>query len=378
MIPKARLGDQKLYCSLCGVEVREEEISCSSCGSDFRDEFEAYRCPSCISIVKTGMNECPNCGAAIKPLEIEIQVPREEDRLEEDFLRELVESTSLKEASHRVWELAEPFQRVIRMRRKKLEQMNTLLESAQKRIQELETSNDDVEIMEKSELERQVTQLEEERNEIMDIEKGIIEMETIYRNLLSLQETELKRKEDSLKLRLDVFKKEIERRDKDKKRLAELERTLEERETSLVQREEDMSKREGALERREKEIEVSEKEIVEEVEARLAEAGSGGSAEQIAKLEDLPDHGGLREDKDKIELLERRIEELEGEMGRIVKAKEVLEEQDRQLSDQNHDMKAILKRLDGLLGELPDNVVQEFAKSKDFDKYEKVLESCEG
>jgi DNA repair exonuclease SbcCD ATPase subunit len=376
MIPKARLGDQKLYCSLCGAEVREEEISCCSCGSDFRDEFDAYRCPSCISIVKAGMTECPNCGAAVKPLEIE--APREEEKLEEDFLRELVESTSLKDASHRVWELAEPFQRVIRMRRKKLEQMNTLLESAQKRIQELESSTDDVEIMEKSELEKQVAQLEEERNEIMEIEKGIIEMETIYRNLLSLQETELKRKEDSLKLRLDVFKKEIERRDKDKKRLTDLERSLEEREMELIGREEQLSERESRLEKRMAEVEISEKKLVDEVEARLAESGSGGSAEHLSKLEDVPDYEHRKEDLDRIELLERRIGELEGEMDRTVKAKEVLEEQDRQLSDQNHEMKDVLKRLDALLGELPDNIVQEFAKSKDFEKYEKVLESCEG
>lgn len=367
MIPKARLGDQKLYCSLCGAEVREEEISCSSCGSDFRDEFEAYRCPSCLSIVRAGTNECPNCGASIKPLDIES--PREDDKMEEDFLRELVESTALADTSHRIWELAEPFQRVIRLRRKKLEQMNVLLQSAQKRISELESATDEVEMMEKSELERQVAQLEEERNEILEIEKGIIEMETIYRNLLSLQETELKRKEDNLKLRLEIIQKEIVRRDKDKKRLLDWER-------SLKEKEEELAKKEGSLENQ---VEKVERRIEEEVEARLAEGESGGSAEaQLSKLEEVPDPDLQRENEEKIESLGRRIGELEGEMGRIVKAKDVLEDQSRQLSDQNHEMKDVLKRLDALLGELPDNIVQEFAKSKDFEKYEKVLESCEG
>lgn len=367
MIPKARLGDQKLYCSLCGAEVREEEISCSSCGSDFRDEFEAYRCPSCLSIVRAGTNECPNCGASIKPLDIES--PREDDKMEEDFLRELVESTALADTSHRIWELAEPFQRVIRLRRKKLEQMNVLLQSAQKRISELESATDEVEMMERSELERQVAQLEEERNEILEIEKGIIEMETIYRNLLSLQETELKRKEDNLKLRLEIIQKEIVRRDKDKKRLLDWER-------SLKEKEEELAKKEGSLENQ---VEKVERRITEEVEARLAEGESGGSAEaQLSKLEEVPDPDLQRENEEKIESLGRRIGELEGEMDRIVKAKDVLEDQSRQLSDQNHEMKDVLKRLDALLGELPDNIVQEFAKSKDFEKYEKVLESCEG
>ena len=122
-----------------------------------------------------------------------------------------------------------------------------------------------------------------------------------------------------------------------------------------------------------------ERRIAEEVEARLAEGESGGSAEaQLSKLEEVPDPGLQRENEEKIESLGRRIGELEGEMGRIVKAKDVLEDQSRQLSDQNHEMKDVLKRLDALLGELPDNIVQEFAKSKDFEKYEKVLESCEG
>ncbi|MCJ2556982.1 MAG: hypothetical protein LN415_07760 [Candidatus Thermoplasmatota archaeon] len=370
MIPKARMGDQKLYCSLCGAEVREEEISCSSCGSDFHDEFEAYRCQSCLSIVRTGTNECPNCGAPIKPLDIES--PTEDDKLEEDFLRELVESTSLMDSTHRIWELAEPFQRVIRLRRKKLEQMNGLLKSAQKRIRELKSSTDEVEIMEKSELERQVAQLEEERNEVMEIEKGIIEMETIYRNLLSLQETELKRKEDNLKLRLEVFQKEIVRRDKDKKRLVDWER-------SLKEKEEELAKKDGSLENREQEVEKAERRIAEEVETRLAEMESGATAEaQLSRLEEVPDPNLQRENEEKIESLERRIGEVEGDMDRIVKAKDVLEDQSRQLSDQNHEMKDVLKRLDALLGELPDNIVQEFAKSKDFKKYEKVLESCEG
>jgi chromosome segregation ATPase len=289
--------------------------------------------------------------------------------MEEDFLRELVESTALADTSHRIWELAEPFQRVIRLRRKKLEQMNVLLQSAQKRISELESATDEVEMMERSELERQVAQLEEERNEILEIEKGIIEMETIYRNLLSLQETELKRKEDNLKLRLEIFQKEIVRRDKDKKRLLDWER-------SLKEKEEELAKKEGSLENQ---VEKVERRITEEVEARLAEGESGGSAEaQLSKLEEVPDPDLQRENEEKIESLGRRIGELEGEMDRIVKAKDVLEDQSRQLSDQNHEMKDVLKRLDALLGELPDNIVQEFAKSKDFEKYEKVLESCEG
>ncbi|MFQ6127694.1 MAG: hypothetical protein ACE5QW_02165 [Thermoplasmata archaeon] len=375
MIPKARMSDQKLYCSFCGAEVREEEISCSSCGSDFRDEFEAFRCPSCLSLLQTGLNECPNCGATIEPLDIEI--PREDRKQEEDFLRELVESTSLADTSHRIWELAEPFQKVIRLRRKKLEQMNALLESAQRRIHELESSTSEVEIMEKAELERQVAQLSEERNEILEIERGIIEMEKIYRNLLSLQETELKRKEDNLKLRLEVFKKEIERRDKEKKRLLERESSLEERETSLDQRDEELRKKEEALERRIEEVERTEQRIAEEVEARLADSGKS-TEQQLSKLRDVADQDYLREEEEKRKYLKRRIEELKNEMARMVKAKEVLEEQNRQLSDQNHEVKHVLKKLDSLLGELPDNVIQQFAKSKDFEKYEKVLESCEG
>lgn len=369
MIPKARLSDRNLYCSLCGTEVREEEISCSSCGSDFKNEFEAFRCPSCLSLIRTGLDECPSCGSTVQPLNIE--TPREEEKQEEDFLRELVETTSIADASHRIWELAEPFQRVIRLRRKKLEQMNVLLESAQNRIRELKSSTDEVEIMEKTELERQVAQLSEERNEILEIERGIIEMEKIYRNLLSLQETELKRKEDNLKLRLQVFRKEIERRDKEKRELLKWERSLKEREEAL-------SKGEKAVEKRMGDLEISERSLVEEVETRLAGSGSGRTAEQeLSGLQDAADQDHQREDE-RIGSLERRIGELEGEMARIVKAKEVLEEQSRQLSVQNHDMKDILKKLDSLLGELPDTVIQEFAKSKEFEKYEKVLESCEG
>ncbi|MFQ6105974.1 MAG: hypothetical protein ACE5QF_00065 [Thermoplasmata archaeon] len=377
MIPKARLSDQKLYCSFCGTEVREEEISCSNCGSDFRDEIEADRCTSCLSLIRAGLDECPNCGTEVILLDGE--PPREDEKLEEDFLRELVESTSLVDASHRIWELAEPFQRVIRLRRKKLEQMNSLLDSAQRRIAELENATNEVEMMERAELERQVAQLTEERNEILEIERGIIEMEKIYRNLLSLQETELKRKEDNLKLRLEVFRKEIERRDREKKRLLQWERTLKEKERTLHEKAEEVERRQEALEKRKRELEASERRIVEQLEANQAESGEARTAEgELSQLKDAADREHREEGNEKIASLESRIGDLESEMSRIVKAKEVLEQQALQLSDQNHEMKYVLKKLDALLGELPDNVIQEFAKSKDFKKYEKVIESCEG
>jgi len=388
MVPKARMSGDKLCCSLCGVDVREEEISCHNCGSEFKGEFEAFPCHNCSSPLGIGSTLCPNCGAVPgspaperhdeepEPEPAEPDVAAEPTMQEEDFFRELIENTSLGEDPNRILELAEPFQKVIGMRRKKLAHMNSLLDSAQARIRELENPMNDMEFVEKEELENQVSELAKERDELLVIEKGILEMENIYRNLLSLQGSELKRKEDSLKSQLQASKDEIERRDSESEKILKRERYLEERERALDQIEEELSRREEALENRSEHLEGMEEQNA------IGKSHSGdpeiGAERELSKLRDVMDDDYLREGEEKRKSLERRVEELEIEMARIVKAKEVLEEQSLQIGDQNHEMKYVLKKLDALLGELPDNVIREFAKSKDYEKYEKVLESCEG
>lgn len=388
MVPKARMSGDKLCCSLCGVDVREEEISCHNCGSEFKDEFEAFPCHNCGSPLGIGSTLCPNCGAVpgapppqrqdedSEPESAEPEVADESPMQEEDFFRELIENTSLGEDPNRILELAEPFQKVISMRRKKLQHMNTLLDSAQARIRELENPINEMEFSEKEELESQVSQLSKERDELLQIEKGILEMENIYRNLLSLQGSELKRKEASLKSQLEASKDEIERRDREKEKILRRERSIEEREMALDRLEEDLRKREEVLEKRSGNL--------RRMEGRdaVSESHSGdlemGAERELSKLRDVMDDDYLREEEEKRKSLERRVEELEVEMTRMVGAKEVLEEQSRQIADQNHEMKYVLRKLDKLLGELPDNVIKEFAKSKDFEKYEKIMESCEG
>lgn len=388
MVPKARMSGDKLCCSLCGVDVKEEETSCHNCGSEFKGEFEAFPCHNCGSPLGIGSTLCPNCGAVpgapppqrqdedSEPESAEPEVAEESPMQEEDFFRELIENTSLGEDPDRILELAEPFQKVISMRRKKLQHMNTLLDSAQARIRELENPINEMEFSEKEELESQVSQLSKERDELLEIEKGILEMENIYRNLLSLQGSELKRKEASLKSQLEASKDEIERRDKEKEKILRRERSLEERETTLDRLEEDLRKREEALEKRSGNLRSMEgRDAVGESHSSDPEMGA---ERELSKLRDVMDDDYLREEEEKRKSLERRVEELEVEMTRMVSAKEVLEEQSRQIADQNHEMKYVLRKLDKLLGELPNNVIREFAKSKDFEKYEKIMESCEG
>lgn len=388
MVPKARMSGDKLCCSLCGVDVREEETSCPNCGSEFKGEFEAFPCHNCASPLGIGSTLCPNCGAVpgapaperrdeeSEPEPAEQEMADEPPMQEEDFFRELIENTSLGEDPNRILELAEPFQKVISMRRKKLENMNTLLDSAQARIRELENPMNEMEFVEKEELESQVSQLAKERDELLEIEKGILEMENIYRNLLSLQGSELKRKEASLKSQLEASKDEIERRDREEEKVLKRERSLEERERVLNQLEKDLRRREEALEKRSGSLgSVDGKDVADK--SHFGDPGMGAQRE-LSKLRDVMDDDYLREEEEKRKSLERRVEELEIEMTRMVSAKEVLEEQSRQIADQNHDMKYVLRKLDKLLGELPDDVIRDFSKSKDFEKYEKIMESCEG
>ena len=379
------------YCSECGADAPETGAACPSCRRPFEGVLEAIRCPFCAAILFRNATECYHCGRQVPPWE--------PDASEESFFEKLLDSTRraaraevaptpadsragsdstappADEPATVVWKLSEPFQRILLNRKKRIEQMDALVARARRRIRMLEASNNPIEIREREELKRQIEEILVEREEIIRIEQGIAEMERIYRNILELQQTQLRDREESLKSRVEAFQKELERREQEKAVIKEREADLDRREVEfrglldrLHEREREMDARDArltelvkSLEARAAQLESTEREL--RTHAQAAQLG-GGSAEITIQASDT-----------RMRDLQLRISELEEQMERVSEEKNRIQEERSKLSESQEDVKAVLKTLDELLGKLPKEEIKKFAKSKDFQAYEKLFDA---
>jgi hypothetical protein len=69
--------------------------------------------------------------------------------------------------------------------------------------------------------------------------------------------------------------------------------------------------------------------------------------------------------------------QLEEQMERLMAERNDLIEQQKELLRLKDDLKVVMKDVDELLGDLPVDKIQTFAKSKQFALYEKILERLE-
>src|SRR5439155_829805 len=150
-----------------------------------------------------------------------------------------------------LWKLAEPFDRMLERRKRRLEQMDALIGRARGRIKGLESSTNPLEIRERDELKRQIEELLLEKEDILKLEEGLVNMENTYRNILRLQQDELKARETSLRGRIDAFRRELESREKAFGQLKE-------RESDIVRKEDEFRSVMNRVHERQRELEKRE------------------------------------------------------------------------------------------------------------------------
>lgn len=182
------------YCSECGAGTRPDATSCDRCDQPFEGSIQAVFCPICNSINPAKALECVNCSAKFpEPGTIGTSAPLSptDGAPEEEYLRRILqlsrekaktrtgsegttdpvpraggEPASLLEADLRdgemeesLWKLAEPFDRMLERRKRRLKQMDLLIDRARSRIKSLEASVNPLEVRERDELKRQIEEL---------------------------------------------------------------------------------------------------------------------------------------------------------------------------------------------------------------------------
>ncbi len=396
------------YCSDCGAETLPDAPECAVCGRPFEGVLDAIRCPFCEAILFRDASECYHCGREIAPV---VPPASEEPHGEERFFKRLMDVTekaarvpaqapkpadpppaapapepgpasvpeaptpvmpaSPSEDGSALWMLSEPFQRMLVARKKRVEQMDAIVARARRRVRMLESSHNPVEVREREELKRQISEILVEREDIVRIEEGIMGMERIYRNILHLQQSQLRDREDALKARVETFRKELERREQEKTQIKE-------REVELDRKEDEFRSLMDRLREREKELDGREERLIQRMQSIEEKATQLAAVEeelrrraQASGIEEITVKPADAEMRD----LKLRLTELEEQMEKVAEEKNRLDEERQRTSAFYEDVKTVLKTLDELLGNLPEGEIKKFAKSKDYQAYEKVLDS---
>jgi len=406
MALRAITPSQEAYCAECHVKLSLDETSCPHCGKDFTGVIDAGLCGHCGTVVPVSEDKCSMCGAMFNPVNTQTGFN------ETEYLRRMLHWRSLKadqratsllqqtvdpsislpsvitspfspEPINILYQLAEPLDKVLKLRKRRLQQMDGLIAEAKQRIDELGEASDPLKQKEKSRLRRWIDETEAEREDLSTIETSMVEMEKIYKNLLTLQQVEMQTKEESIRMRLDSVGTELERMEREKMTIQEREDEIQRKEDELRQilerigeKEKELSSLERLLTQRVAEAEQQKKKL-EDTEKQLEKDKWLSAQKDIqSQLISMKTSGGTAPSKQESLEIESRLRELEEQNRR-------LDEQNRRIHAEKDEMKNLLRDigklfnvLDDLLGKLPEEVIDKFAKSDDFSLYETILQKC--
>ena len=421
MAQRALTPGNAAFCSECGAETLPDAAACGRCGQPFDGSIQAILCPICNSINPAGSVECVNCNAKF-PDPASLPGPRPAPEAapaspEEEYLRKILQlsrekakartSPSLRasaeaanaepasslesdragdEMEDTLWKLAEPFDKMLERRRRRLEQMDALIDRARARIGTLEGSANPIEARERDELKHQIEELLLEKEDILKLEEGLVDMENTYRNILRMQQDELKARETSLRSRIEAFRRELENREKAFGQLKEREsdivrredqfrsvmNRIHERERDLEKREELLRDKSRLLDERHHALSAAEVDIERrrwELEQRV-NAGRPGGKPPMTTVTVKPSDQELTE-------LKGRVLQLEEQMEHAVEERNRLAQETKELIGLREELKVVMKDLDEMLGDLPPDKIKDFAKSEKFALYERILEQLQ-
>ena len=416
MALRALTPSKAAYCSDCGADTPPDAETCEKCGAAFEGFMDAVLCPICNSVNPADARECKKCSAKFPEIQtVEVPAKGVEGSPEEEYLRNILrlsrekakarlsqaalppmsgsEPVSMTEGDRDqsdfeayLWKLAEPFDRMMDRRKQRLEQMDALIERARSRIKTLEPSTAEAEVKEREDLKRRIEDLLLEKEDVLKIEEGLVDMENTYRNILRMQQDELKAKETTLRARIEAFRAELEKRERSFGQMRERESEFVRREDEfrtlmnrLHEREREMDKREELLRDKarlldERHHALSEAEV--DLERRRWSLEQKASVEGVAAKDTsttitvAPEAQELTDLKARMTQMEEQFEKLQGEKAELASAQ-------NSLLEFRETIKTVMKDLDELLGELPEDKIRRFAKSNRFAVYEKIMDQLE-
>ncbi len=414
-----------MVCPYCATIVKSDSGNCASCGLKFvtekesrtkeDDEFlskllewgkklEAKR-------IQEDKQETEKATSTLKDLiGITASTPLQEETIM-GIKRSAEEREEFEKREDSIQKMAQPLRKALDLRKESLDELERKYKNLQDELQNLSEEDLDSE-KKRSNLERQLAEITLERNSILKLEENISNMDQAYRQLMKKHSAEIKEKEENLNSRLKAFKTEMERREKEKERLKAREDFLEKKEMELTSRIESLKEREGSLKKTEdrmrEEIAALETErkglgelkipvagitvakgkwLVDgqelanvlrkskklredwwDEQRKIQEAVSAGEAPESIVAESEGRIDGKEAE------LKQRISELEKRLAEAVSEERSIRAEEKDIISDMAKLKKVLKVLDDLLENLPDDLVARFAKSKDYREYEELMD----
>jgi chromosome segregation ATPase len=354
MALKVHLTSGEFVCPKCGATVKESDAKCPKCGTVFEGVKQGKKCPECGTINDIDAVICSACGYTFK----EENKKKSSQKTDEEFLQKLLTwgKTLSDQEDEDYQEEAEMVVNVF----KKVAGIN---------LDNLETEE------EGEDWEKRIKRVIRFLNSVKDIvieERGMLE-----KKLKSARKQSTK---DELKEQIEVLDKEIKGIERS---LADLEDTIKSV-TSAIKSEEDKSiEKERMLRReianikkgsmkREEDLRTHINELNAEINELRKRIGESSNAQMM--LEDwlamekrLEEELAKLEEKEKDEKASEFIYQMEKEMQTLLNAVKMRIEEENEL-------RRILKVLDDLLENLPDKLIEDFARSEDFKLYERILD----
>lgn len=386
---KRAITNEGILCSVCGAIVQSETKICYQCDSPLEGEFRAVICSACGSIAPAENQTCPFCGvdlsqaqqAHVKP------VPREVDTdivsVVEDVTSEIMAPSAPISAKNAI------IDRLKRMNNALLALDNAIskkswtdLTSIKNTLSELIEDSMSI-LVSIKELGGDASRIEELQQKEKEIEEKMKELE---------RTAELREKE-ALKLK-----------EKEKELLVK-EQVLDDRSEAIAAKSEEITRIRAALEKKEKELNAREMEL-KEMEKKIEEtivsrAKEGGSPPPIPSP---PGEGvqtkAISEGIDRAKALTTQLinyfkKRTADDSAKIVIALEKINTQldsitipdllpvpasgsspqvQKETEQEREELRQVLKALDTLLENLPEEVIARFANSEEFKLYERVLD----
>ncbi len=394
----------EMYCLECNEQVASDVEKCPSCGTDLFEEIKAFACPRCKSVLALGTAQCPKCNMRFKVRSV-AQKPAEDEKLLVKLIEmekpagegsPTVSATPSPENVGKLAILRASVEDLVKNRSEMLRRMERRLEEEKTRLARLHdmegrsptTENVEAEIDALAEEMADIAVLQTHMSKLADEITRLIESFEVsqatrdrglaakaLRHKLDQKEREiedLKSKEDELAKREEMVDRKIKAYAAKKKQLDEQEQGLESRLGQLEQERAELQKLRGQAalavtpdDRREAEVRWEEEQRrlrhrLIELRSVVARPGgaAGGTEQKIADAEADLD-GTMSRLSEEIQVLLSQRSELETKI--------------REAEEADDDLKKLLKVLDDMLGQLPQQTIDRFSSSEHYAAYERVM-----
>ncbi len=310
MVVKIHLDTDEFICSSCGAVVGKDDKECSGCGASFDGTVEEK---DNFKIIIESVQKEDETQKAVKIF----RMLSGSSILDAQYINNLLKDLEKSDFSERISRGL----LILRYYIGKYGEINDEISEMLKRMKKEKKDEilSDLDVLEKKEQER------------LNYLEKIRKVQVAFSELLESYHEFMKNKEVSLKGKIEEFQKDVERRKLQAKMLLEKEKELLEREHRLREKEK-----------------LLDKEL-----ASIESSASRLEGEGISKEEWMAAQREIQEKLYKIR-------------------EEVIKKRD--ISEKEKLVRDVLMILDNLLEKLPDEVIEEFAMSQDFELYRKVME----